>query len=264
MLGAIIGDVVGSIYEFHNIKSKDFAFFGIGCKYTDDTVMTVAVADALLTSGTENTDAFKSVLVDKMHYHTRRHLLCGFGSRFSSWVLRGKRDPYNSLGNGSAMRVSPVAYCASTLDDVLCLAKASAEVTHNHPDGIKGAEAIAGLIFLARIGKSKSELKAFAQKYFDLSFTLDSIRPTYTYDMTTQGSVPHSIVAFLESESFEDAIRNAVSIGGDSDTIAAITGSIAEAYYGIDDALKQKALEYLDDDFKSILLAFQETHTTPQ
>lgn len=259
MIGAIIGDIVGSVYEFNNVKSKRFKWFAKGCRITDDTVLTVAVADALLDIATANDEAsFKELLIDKFHYHARNHLLCGFGARFLSWVSKQQRTPYNSFGNGSAMRVSPAAYAASTLEEALYLAKLCAEITHDHPEGIKGAQCTAGAIFLAKIGYSKEDIRAFAEKYYDLSFTLDEIRPVYKYEISCQGSVPQAIVAFLEAKNFKDAISNAISIGGDSDTIAAITGSVAGAYYPISEKLRKKAFSYLDFEATDIILRFEE------
>lgn len=231
MVGAIIGDIAGSKYEFHNIKTKEFPLISKGCTFTDDTVMTVAVARAILTA-MENRIDFKKELVKEMQTLGRMFPHAGYGGLFSSWLESENPVPYNSFGNGSAMRVSPCGMIAVELEEALSLAKVSAEVTHNHPEGIKGAQAVAGAIFLAKIKKSKAEIKTFIEEnYYLLDFTLDNIRENYRFDVTCQGSVPQAIVAFLESKDFEDAIRNAVSIGGDSDTIAAIAGSIAWAYY---------------------------------
>lgn len=259
MIGAIIGDIVGSVYEFNNVKSKRFKWFAKGCKITDDTVLTLAVADALLDIATaQNEQKFRELLIDKFHYHAQNHLNCGFGATFLSWVANQQRKPYNSFGNGSAMRVSPVAYAATTLEEALYLARLSAEVTHNHPDGIKGAECVAGAVFLARKGHGKEDIRAFAEKYYDLSFTLREIRPEYKYEISCQKSVPQAIAAFLEARDFKDTIANAVSIGGDSDTIAAIAGSVAGAYYPIPERLRKKAFSYLDLEGSDIALRFEE------
>ena len=250
MLGAIIGDVVGSVYEWNNIKTKDFDLFKTNCFFTDDTVMTIAVAKALIVTRekqskslikTRINDAvtyeykevsFKEELVKQMQNFGRRYPNSGYGGMFSQWIVSDNPQPYNSFGNGSAMRVSPCGYIAVELDEALALAKASAEVTHNHPEGIKGAQAVAAAIFLARCGKSKGEIKEYIEEnFYKLNRTLDEIRPTYTFNETCQETVPQAIQAFLESTDFEDAIRNAISLGGDSDTLAAITGSIAWAYY---------------------------------
>ena len=242
MLGAIIGEIVGSVYEWDNIKSKDFPLFREKCFFTDDTVMTIAVADALLNGGTA--DDF----IDSMKRIGRLYPDSGYGGRFGSWVLSDEREPYNSWGNGSAMRVSPCGWFAESLVEAETLAEKSAAVTHNHPEGIKGAKATAAAIYLARNGKIKDKIKKYIEsKYgYDLSRTLDEIRPVYRFNETCQETVPEAIIAFLESHGFEDAIRNAISLGGDSDTLAAITGSIAEAAYGIPEEIAEKALAYLE------------------
>jgi ADP-ribosylglycohydrolase len=275
MLGAIIGDIVGSVYEWHNIKTKEFPFFQDKCFFTDDTVMTCAVAEAIMNGGSR--DDF----IDAMKQLGQRYPRAGYGGRFRGWLFSDSREPYHSFGNGSAMRVSPCGWvmdCGfSSRTGMLpsngrALAKLSAEVTHNHPEGIKGAMATADAIFLARYyfggycgdyeqpindnpEECKRRIKAHIEKTYgyDLSPTLDEIRPAYHFNETCQGSVPQAITAFLESTDFEDAIRNAISIGGDSDTIAAITGSIAEAAYGIPDRIKTKALFYLDEPLLDIV-----------
>lgn len=257
MLGAIIGDIVGSIYEFNNIKTKDFNLFSKKCFFTDDTVMTIAVADAIMNGGksenyTESMKLWGKVYLDR-----------GYGGKFYKWLKSDSSEPYNSWGNGSAMRVSPCGWVAKLdipieegLKQTEDLAKASSDVTHNHPEGIKGAQATASAIFYMRHGKSKKAVNEYKEilkdyiqnKYkYDLSFTLNEIRPSYKFNESCQGTVPQAIVSFLESKDFEDAIRNAISLGGDSDTLAAITGSIAEAAYGIPEDIKEKALSYFDD-----------------
>ena len=252
MLGAIIGDIVSSVYEWNNIKTKDFPLFSEKCFFTDDTVMTVAVADALLNGGT--TDNF----IDSMKKFGRLYPNSGYGGRFGSWVLSDEREPYNSWGNGSAMRVAPCGWFAKSLDEAETLAEKSAAVTHNHPEGIKGAQATAAAIYLARDGMKKDKIKDYIEsKYkYDLSRTLDEIRPVYRFNETCQETVPEAIIAFLESSSFEDAIRNAISLGGDSDTLAAITGSIAEAYYGIESIITTRAFHYLDDTLSAVINAW--------
>lgn len=245
MIGAIIGDIVGSRFEFDNIKTKDFNLFDKECDFTDDTVMTLAVGKAL--NEYRKGKDFKQHLISIMHEVGNEYPDCGYGGLFLDWMIHRETKPYNSCGNGSAMRVSSVGWYAQSLKEAEELAKLTAEVTHNHPEGIKGAVSVAGAIWLARNGKTKKEIKEYASKYYTLDFTLDEIRPTYDYEITCQKSVPQAIQAFLESEGFEDAIRNAISIGGDSDTVAAITGSIAEAFYGVDEELKETALSYLDD-----------------
>jgi type I restriction enzyme M protein len=261
MIGAILGDIVGSIYEFDNIKTKEFELFDKDCLFTDDSVMTIAIAEALLQTdcvNERNVEEFKEKLIDVMHEIGIRYPDCGYGGHFLVWILRNKREPYNSFGNGSAMRVSSVGWYAKTLEEAELIAKATAEVSHNHPEGIKGAVATAGAVFLARTGATMYEIKKYISDYYTIDFTIDEIRPTYDYDITCQGTVPQAMQAFFESESFEDAIRNAISIGGDSDTLAAITGAVAEAYYGIPDELQETALSYLDERLLNIVERFKD------
>ena len=248
MLGAIIGDVVGSRFEFDNHKSKEFELFSPDCDFTDDSVMTLAIAKTLLQYD-EITDIeeFKMQLIYYMHEVGVCYPDCGYGGRFLVWMMRGGTQPYNSYGNGSAMRVSPVAWFASSLEECEKLARATAEVTHNHPEGIKGAVSVAGAVYLARTGHTMDEIKEYVSRFYTVDFTLDEIRKEYEFEVSCQKSVPQAFEAFFESTSFEDTIRNAISIGGDSDTIAAIAGSIAEAYYGTDEDMKETALSYLDD-----------------
>lgn len=263
MIGAILGDIVGSIYEFDNIKTKDFELFDKECFFTDDSVMTIAIAEALMqyeSIDENNIDEFKEKLIDVMHEIGIKYPDCGYGGHFLVWILKNKRDPYNSLGNGSAMRVSSVGWYARTLEEAEFIARVTAEVSHNHPEGIKGAVATAGAAFLAKTGATMDEIKQYISKYYTIDFTIDEIRPTYDYDITCQGTVPQAMQAFFESENFEDAIRNAISIGGDSDTLAAITGAVAEAYYGIPDDLKETALSYLDDRLLDITERFEEKY----
>lgn len=263
MIGAILGDIVGSIYEFDNIKTKDFELFDKECFFTDDSVMTIAIAEALMqyeNIDENNIDEFKEKLIDVMHEIGIKYPDCGYGGHFLMWILLGKREPYNSFGNGSAMRVSSVGWYARTLEEAELIARITAEVSHNHPEGIKGAVATAGAVFLARTGASMDEIKQYISKYYTIDFTIDEIRPTYDYDITCQGAVPQAMQAFFESKSFEDAIRNVISIGGDSDTLAAITGAVAEAYYGIPDDLKETALSYLDDRLLDITERFEEKY----
>jgi ADP-ribosylglycohydrolase len=257
MLGAIIGDIVGSVYEWHNIKKKEFPLFRDDCFFTDDTVMTIAVADALLNDGGSE-DSF----IDSMKKWGRRYPNAGYGGRFGAWLNSDDRKPYNSWGNGSTMRVSPcaefakVGFCPSgrpesVIDDALTYARAAASVTHNHSEGIKGAEAVAyamAMCYGYPPDIAKEHIRVDVPRLFgyDLSQTLDEIRPTYRFNENCQETVPQAIAAFLESTGFEDAIRGAISLGGDSDTLAAITGSIAEAAYGIPKEIADKALGYLD------------------
>lgn len=250
MLGAIIGDIVGSVYEWHNIKTKDFPLFSEACFFTDDTVMTVAVAEAIKNGGKSND------FIDSMKKWGRLYPDAGYGARFGGWILSNDREPYNSWGNGSAMRVSPCAWAFNTLEEVEQAAKNCAAVTHNHPEGIKGAQATAAAIFLAKNGASKNQIKTYiCEKYgYDLSRTIDEIRPAYRFNESCQDTVPQAIIAFLESNDFEDAIRNAISLGGDSDTLAAITGSIAEAAYGVPEEIRQNALGFLDERIRTVVL----------
>lgn len=250
MLGAIAGDIIGSVYEWHNIKDKDFPLFSRRCDFTDDTVMTIATADVIINNG-NYAEAYKK--------YGRAYPGRGYGGNFGHWIRSEDYRPYNSYGNGSAMRISPVGFAFQTLDKVLEEAKKSAEVTHNHPEGIKGAQAAASAVFLARTGKGKKEIKEYIEKTFnyDLDRRLDDIRPNYEFDVSCQGSVPEAIIAFIESENFEDAIRNAISIGGDSDTIACITGGIAEAYYnGVPDRIAERVMEILDDRLRKTVWKF--------
>ena len=242
MIGAIVGDIIGSVYEWNNIKTKDFPFFSRECFFTDDTVMTLAVAEGLMNGGGE--DAF----ITAMKKFGRLYPNAGYGGRFGSWLFSDDIGSYNSWGNGSAMRVSSVAWAFDTIPKVEEYAKISAAVTHNHPEGIKGAQATAICILLARKGKSKSEIKEYVESNYgyDLNRTLDEIRPNYRFKESCQETVPEAITAFLESVDFEDAIRNAISLGGDSDTLAAITGSIAEAAYGVPKEIEDEAMTFLD------------------
>lgn len=257
MTGAIIGDIVGSRFEFNNRKSKDFTFLTGRCFFTDDTVMTLAVAKAFNEcERITDCEAFKEVLIKSMHEVGNCYPHCGYGGRFYSWIRNRRTEPYNSYGNGSAMRVSPAGWYAESLDEAEGLGRATAEVTHNHPEGIKGAVSVAGAIYLARKGSTMDEIREYVSRFYSIDFTLDEIRPTYGFHETCQDSVPQAFEAFFESVSFEDAVRNAVSIGGDSDTIAAIAGSVAEAFYGISDELKDAAESYLDERLRKIYREF--------
>ena len=251
IIGAIIGDVVGSFYEFYNCKSTNIALFSSGTTFTDDTVMTIAVADWLL-SGVP----LQKTMPDwGIEYPNR-----GYGGMFYEWLFYSKdKEPYNSFGNGTGMRVSPCGYFARSLNEALELAKQSAEVTHNHPEGIKGAQAIASAIFLARQHKSKDEIRDYIETSFgyNLHRTCDEIRPTYRFDVTCQGSCPEAIIAFLDSHDYESAIRLAISLGGDSDTIACMTGGIAAAYYGVPTwMVKYVVTEYLPQNIRDIIKCF--------
>ena len=249
MLGAIIGDIVGSVYEFNNIKTTEFELFTEKSHFTDDTVMTIAVA-AGLWRGYDNVLETKKALIDSMRYYGRRFAYAGYGGRFAKWLISQDPVPYDSYGNGAAMRVSSVAWIYNNLEEIEKYAEVTASVTHNHPEGIKGAKSVAAAIFLARTGKTLDDIKSYitTQYGYDLSRTLDEIRPNYKFYESCQESVPEAITAFLESNSFEDSLRKSVSIGGDSDTIAAITGSIAEAFYGgIPEWIVKEAISRLDE-----------------
>lgn len=250
IIGAIAGDIIGSVYEWHNVKTTDFKLFSKRSKFTDDTVLTVAIADSILN---------KKEFADTIWEYGRKYSNRGYGSNFRKWLHNDNKKPYGSYGNGSAMRVSAAGFAAKSLEEALDFAKRSAEVTHNHPEGIKGAQATTAAIFLAKTASSKSEIKDYISKTFNynLNFTLDEIRPSYTFDVSCQGSVPQSIVAFLESSDYETAIRLAISIGGDSDTIACIAGGIASAFYkAIPESILEKVNSILPDNFVEILNKF--------
>jgi ADP-ribosylglycohydrolase len=236
MLGAIAGDVIGSAYEWNPVKREDFALFTPESRFTDDSVMTVAVADALLWAyapGGPGSSALGDAYVAKFREYGRKYRDAGYGGMFSRWLTSDDPRPYRSFGNGSAMRASPVGFAFQSLGEVLREAKRGAAVTHNHPEGIKGAQALAAVVFIARTGGSKADIREYVEGkfHYDLHRRLDDIRPSYAFDETCQRTVPEAIIAFLESEDFEDAVRKAVSLGGDSDTLACITGGIAQAYY---------------------------------
>ncbi len=250
MLGAIAGDIIGSIYEFANFKEYDFPLFSDDSFFTDDSVLTVAVADALI----NNLDIAKTLKSYALNYPNH-----GFGGSFYKWMLSDSLASYNSWGNGSAMRTSAVGFLYSNEADILSAARKFAEVTHNHPEGIKGAQATSFAIFLARQGNSKEDIrKAISNMFhYDLTRTVDEIRPKYIFDESCQGSVPQAITAFLESENFEDAVRKAVSLGGDADTLACITGSFAEAYYGhIPPEIENEVIKRLPEEFIKIIDKF--------
>lgn len=258
MLGAIIGDIIGSRFEWHNIKTKEFELFVKECRPTDDSIMTLAIAKALLCCDGRDFSQLGEQTVRCMQRIGRKYPLVGYGKKFTFWLMSLNPQPYNSLGNGAAMRVSPCAYVAETLDEALELAKTVTEVTHNHPEGIKGTQATVAAVFLALHGSSMAEIREHIDRnYYPMNFTLDEIRPTYKIDGSCQGTVPQAITAFLESTSFEDAIRNAISIGGDSDTIAAITGSIAGAYYDIPEMFRLLITPFLDEFQLGIIKRFE-------
>ncbi len=250
MIGAIAGDIIGSVYEFSPYKAKDFPLFGEGCQFTDDSVLTVAIAQAILTNGDYRGRALG---------FGRRYPNAGYGSGFRRWLRTQDPRPYYSFGNGSAMRVSPVGFAFETVDDVLREAARSAEFTHNHPEGLKGAQATALAIFLARTAHDKDLVrKEISSRFeYDLSRTVDEIRPSYGFDETCQRTVPEAVIAFLDSESYEDAVRSAVSLGGDADTLACITGGIAEAFYGpVPADIREKVQEILTPELWGITRKF--------
>ena len=266
MIGAIIGDIAGSRFEFNNYKKKDFELFSEECHVTDDSILTLAVAKAIMETckvirpliGKPETREKFYVMAEWMANKYlreigRKYPECGYGGMFAQWIQSVVPKPYNSFGNGAAMRVSPAGFVAGTEGEAISLADAVTQVTHNHEEGMKGAEAVAVAIFMARHGKSKMEIrKRISSDYYLLDFTIDVIRDAYEFNETCQGTVPQSIEAFLESTSFEDAIRIAISLGGDSDTLAAITGSVAEAFYGVPDEIRERALAYLDPYLRGI------------
>ncbi|MDX2214558.1 MAG: ADP-ribosylglycohydrolase family protein [Oculatellaceae cyanobacterium bins.114] len=255
MLGAIAGDMIGSVYEFNNHRSKDFPLFSPPSTFTDDTILTVAVAEVVLNQG-------DYVASFRRYYQHYPNPVGSYGARFIQWATSTHPEPYNSWGNGSAMRVSPIGWVGQDLESVLQEAQRSAEVTHNHPEGVKGAQATAVAIFLGRTGHSKDEIRSFVETQFgyDLNRSLNDIRPVYTFNESCQETVPEAIIAFLESTDFEDAIRNAVSLGGDSDTLTCITGGIAEAFYGeVPEAIAQAVLERLDPPLRQITETFMQS-----
>jgi ADP-ribosylglycohydrolase len=254
MLGAIAGDIIGSVREFLQEKTMDFPLFVESSRFTDDTVLTIAVADCLLTGAS---------YVDKFHEYTRAYPDRCYGAGFWHWVESGSREPYNSWGNGAAMRVSPVGFAFRTLEDVLHEAKRSAEVTHNHPHGVRGAQATAAAVFLGRQGESKTRIRDVVQRTFgyDLNRSIEGIRSTYWFNESCQGTVPEAIIAFLDSTDYEDAIRLAVSLGGDADTLACIAGGIAEAFYGgVPNSIAEFAMARLDDDLRKTVTRFSTTY----
>lgn len=260
MIGAIIGDIVGSRFEWNNIKTKEFDFLTYSCEFTDDSIMSLAIAKALLDCRNEYMN-LGHMAVKCMQEIGRPYPNCGYGGEFQQWMYSANPTPYDSYGNGAAMRVSACGFVANTLDEVIMLSRKATEVTHNHAEGIKGAEATAVCIFLAREGKSILEIRDHVNEhYYPMNFTLNSIRDTYAFNETCQDTVPQAIMAFIESSGFEDAIRNAISIGGDSDTLAAITGGIAEAYYGVPTDIRKHALTFLDERLLKILTDFESVY----
>lgn len=258
MLGAIFGDIVGSAYEFNNTRDYDFPLLSKWSRPTDDSCMTLAVARALLETEGQDDEAVRAAVVRSMQEIGRQYPRAGYGGRFSQWLRLRDPVPYNSYGNGSGMRVSSAGWLYPTLEETLRAARLTAEVTHNHPEGIKGAEAVAAAVYLARTGADKASIRTFITErfHYDLDRTLDQIRPTYRFYVDCMRSVPEAIIAFLESTSFEDAVRKAVSLGGDSDTIGCMTGAIAEAYYGMPEVFQREAMARLDAPLREIVIAF--------
>lgn len=260
MYGAILGDIIGSPYEFdRGTKTKAFPLFSPASEFTDDTVMTIAVAEAFLDATAEaDEESLRKLLIERMQYYGKVFPNAGYGARFIWWLRSRDPQPYGSYGNGSAMRVASVGWLFDDFDTVRKMARLSAEVTHNHPEGIKGAEATASVIWLARNGYTKEEIRDFIQTQFgyDLSRTCDEIRPDYYHVESCQETVPEAITAFLEGESFEDVIRTAVSLGGDCDTLTCIAGSMAEAFYGVPEELKQQCRDRIPDSLRNVLIRF--------
>ena len=260
MIGAIIGDIAGSRYERINHKSKEFKFFDRICQPTDDSVMSLAVAKAILDSAGD-VDSLGKTAISAMQELGRIYKNAGYGGTFIKWLWAEEPQPYNSFGNGSAMRVGPCGFAAKNLEEAKLLSTKVTEISHNHPEGLKGAEAIATAVFLARIGKSMEEIRNYTTaNYYDIDFSLDQIRKTYKFDVSCQGSVPVALEAFFEAVDFEDAIRNAISVGGDSDTIAAMAGAVAEAFFGVPERIIESAIEYLDARQMEILYYFEKRY----
>ena len=257
MIGTIIGDIAGSRFERHDHKSKKFELFHRKCHPTDDSVMSLAVAEAILACDGNYADLSENA-IDSMQRLGRIYKNAGYGRAFKGWIFADDPHPYNSYGNGSAMRVGPCGFAADSIEEAKEFSAKVTKISHDHPEGLKGAEAIAVCVYLAKTGKSKEEIGAYIRdNYYDIDFTIDKIRDDYEFDVSCQGSVPVALVAFLESVDFEDAIRTAISVGGDSDTIAAMTGVIAEAYYGVPEELIDSAIEYLDGREMEILYFFE-------
>jgi ADP-ribosylglycohydrolase len=256
IIGAICGDIIGSVREFHPVKVKDFELIPYNSHFTDDTVLTLAVASWLVKDQTHK----HRTLVKEIKTLCRKYPRAGYGGRFRAWINSSDHHPYNSWGNGSAMRVSPVAWAGESLQEVEELAKISAEVTHNNPEGIRGAIAVAGATYLARCGEEKGVIREYVEErcFYDLSRSLDTIRPDYSFEVSCQKSVPEAIICFLESYDYEDALRNAISLGGDADTQAAIAGSIAAAYYDVSSVIYGPCMQKLDNVLLNILTDFNE------
>ena len=266
MYGAILGDIIGVPYEFDSIDYVDFPLFSIDSNYSDDSVMTIAVFDALFKAGLDADEkTIKKNLIERFKVWGYRNPFAGYGGRFRKWLFSNAIEPYNSYGNGSAMRVSSVGWLYDTMKRTREVARWTAEVTHNHPEGVKGAEATAAAIFLARNGKSKKEIKEYIEKEFgyNLNRTCDEIRPDYEFDESCQGTVPEAIISFLDSSDYESTVRLAVSLGGDSDTLACIAGGIAEAFYSMTPEFIDKCRSYLPQNMREVLDCFEDRKKSP-
>lgn len=260
MIGAIIGDIAGSRFERVNHRSKEFDMFDKKCRPTDDSIMSLAIAKALLECE-EKFDSLSAKAISCMQELGRIYKNAGYGGSFIKWIFADEPQPYNSFGNGAGMRVGPCGFVAKTVEEAIELSELVTRVSHDHPEGLKGAEAVSVAVFLAKNGKSKEEIKTYIQEnYYEIGFTLDQIRKDYKFDVSCQGSVPVALEAFFESSDFEDAIRNAISVGGDSDTIAAMTGAVADTYYGIPEGMIEAAIDYLDSREMEILYYFEKTY----
>ena len=262
MYGALLGDMIGAPYEFdRGNKTKEFPLFVKESHYTDDSVMTIAVAEALLDAKDGTPEEIRAAAVRSMQKWGRKYPDAGYGRKFYFWLKENDPEPYNSWGNGSAMRVSSAGWLFDTMEKTREAARLTAEVTHNHPEGIKGAEAAAVAIFLARTGRSKEEIREYIIREFgyDLSRTCDEIRPAYHHMVSCQQTVPEAITAFLEGTDFEDVIRTAVSLGGDCDTLTCIAGGIAEAFYGVPEELKKECRKRMPEDMLEVLDRFADT-----
>ena len=256
MIGAIIGDIAGSRFEWNNHRSKDFELFTPKCFATDDSIMTLAIAEALMRAKPDFSD-LSAQAVRCMQEVGRPYPDCGYGGHFLGWMYADDPQPYHSFGNGAAMRVSACGLAAKSVEEAKALSRAVTIVSHDHPEGLKGAEATAVAIYMGKSGAPMADIRACMEGYYALDFTLDAIRETYRFNETCQQTVPQALEAFFESVDFEDAIRNAISIGGDSDTLAAITGGVAGAYYGVPEALSRAARGYLDERLLDILERFE-------
>ncbi len=261
MIGAIVGDVVGSRFEWDNTRTKDFKLFTNECFFTDDTVMSLAICQAFLATRSNHYKNLQQASIDIMQLLGRKYRDCTYGSRFRQWLNTDHPLPYNSYGNGAAMRVSACGYVGQTLEEVRAYSKAVTEISHNHPEGLKGAEATAISVYLARTGGSKNVIKSYIQdNYYLIDFTIDEIRPSYSFQGSCQGTVPYALQAFFESNSFEETLRTVMYLGGDSDTLGAIAGAVAGAYYGVPKAIRENTMKYLDSNLICVIEEFERTY----